>query len=154
MNAHDHHSLPPASRDAEMARASRKVLSNHVRNNRPVLLHVANADEHQSLELPAAAVRKLIEVLDAIAAGHDVTLVQTTAELTTVQAAAALNVSRPFFIKLLDEGRIPYRKVGSHRRIKTEDVTSFKKRIDEERRAVLDQLALDAQEQGMGYPVP
>ena len=73
------------------------------------------------------------------------------AELSTVQAAEVLNVSRPFLIKLLEDGAIPHRKVGKHRRVRMEDVMSYKAAIDTEREAVLDQLAADAQEQDMGY---
>lgn len=62
-----------------------------------------------------------------------------------------LNVSRPFLIKLLEDGSIPHRKVGKHLRVRTEDVMSYKAAIDNEREAVLDQLAADAQEQDMGY---
>ena len=69
-----------------------------------------------------------------------------------MQAAGILNVSRPFLIKLLDEGKIPYRKVGRHRRVLMEDVMAYKEAIDQRREAILDQLVADAQEQGgMGY---
>ena len=73
------------------------------------------------------------------------------AELTTVQAADVLNVSRPFLIKLLDQKAIPHRKVGKHRRIRMEDVMAYKDAIDREREQVLDQLTREAQAQDMGY---
>ena len=103
------------------------------------------------IELPTGAISLLIEILDAMAAGRGVTIIPENAELSTVQAAEMLNVSRPFLIKLLESGRIPHRKVGKHRRIRIEDVMSYKSTIDREREAVLDQLAAEAQEQGMGY---
>ena len=74
--------------------------------------------------------------------------------MTTVQAAEVLNVSRPFLIKRLVEGAIAYRKVGTHRRIRMEDVMAYKKWIDQEREAILDQLVADAQEYDMGYSQP
>jgi excisionase family DNA binding protein len=86
-----------------------------------------------------------------MAAGRGVTIIPENAELTTVQAAEVLNVSRPFLIKLLEEEKIPYRKVGKHRRIRMEDVMAYKSAIDQEREAVLDQLVAEAQEQDMGY---
>ncbi|MFN9460694.1 MAG: excisionase family DNA-binding protein [Acidobacteriota bacterium] len=95
-----------------------------------------------------------MEILEAMAAGRGVTLVPENAELTTVQAADVLNVSRPFLIKLLEENALPHRKVGKHRRIRMEDVMAHKSRIDRDREAVLDQLAREAQEQGMGYDRP
>ena len=72
-------------------------------------------------------------------------------ELSTVQAAEVLNVSRLFLIKLLEDVSIPYRKVGKHRRVRMKDVMSNKAAIDTEREAVLDQLVADAQEHYMGY---
>jgi excisionase family DNA binding protein len=92
-----------------------------------------------------------MDILETMAAGRGLTLVSQGAELTTVQAAAILNVSRPFLIKLLDEGTIPHRKVGTHRRIRMDDVMSYKTRIDREREAVLEELTREAQEQGYGY---
>jgi excisionase family DNA binding protein len=79
------------------------------------------------------------------------TLIPENAELTTVRAAEVLNVSRPFLIKLLEQGTISHRKVGKHCRVRMEDVMAYKNRIDRERENVLDQLAAEAQEQSMGY---
>jgi excisionase family DNA binding protein len=95
-----------------------------------------------------------MDILEAMAAGRGITLLPENAELTTVEAAEVLNVSRPFLIKLLDDQAIPHRKVGKHRRIRMEDVMAYKANIDREREGVLDRLAHDAQEQGMGYPNP
>ncbi|HXW71158.1 MAG TPA: helix-turn-helix domain-containing protein [Methylocella sp.] len=95
-----------------------------------------------------------MDILEAMAAGHGVTIIPESAELTTVQAAELLNVSRPFLIKLLDNGVIPHRKVGKHRRVRMEDVMAYKAAIDREREGVLDRLVGEAQEQDMGYGRP
>jgi excisionase family DNA binding protein len=110
-----------------------------------------DADHDEPIELPAGAVTLLLDILGAMASGQGVTIIPEDAELTTVQAADILHVSRPFLIKLLDEGQIPYRRVGKHRRIRGEDIMSYKHAIDEQREAILDQLVADAQEQDMGY---
>jgi excisionase family DNA binding protein len=114
-------------------------------------LRVRDADQEKPIELPPGAVALLMDILEAMAAGHGVTIIPESAELTTVQAAEVVNVSRPFLIKLLDDGAIPHRKVGKHRRIRMEDVMAYKAAIDRERESVLDQLAREAQEQEMGY---
>jgi len=93
----------------------------------------------------------LMDILEAMATGRGITIIPENAELTTVEAAEVLNVSRPFLIKLLDEGAIPHRKVGTHRRVRMEDVMNYKTKIDAEREAALDQLVVDAQEHEMGY---
>jgi excisionase family DNA binding protein len=72
-------------------------------------------------------------------------------ELTTVEAAEMVNVSCPYLIKLLEAGDIPYHKVGAHRRIRLKDVMHYKQTIDRERKAALDQLVRDSQENDMRY---
>ncbi len=146
-----HRQLPPSAQDAAMARVSGQVLFPFVQQKRPLKLRVREAGHEKPLELPAGAVALLMEILEAMAAGRGVTLIPENAELTTVQAADVLNVSRPFLIKLLDENVLPHRKVGKHRRIRLEDVMAYKAKIDAERETVLDELAREAQELGMGY---
>ena len=114
-------------------------------------LRVRDDEQEQPIDLPAGAVDLLMHVLEAMAAGQGVTLIPESAELTTVQAADVLNVSRPFLIKLLDQKAIPHRKVGKHRRIRMEDVMAYKNAIDREREQVLEQLTEEAQAHDLGY---
>jgi len=146
-----HRQPPPSAQDAALARASGQLLSRFAQGHRPLMLRVRDAGQDQPLELPKGAAALLMDILEAMAAGRGVTLIPENAELTTVQAAEILNVSRPFLIKLLEESAIPHRKVGKHRRLRMEDVMAYKARIDREREAVLDQLVSDAQAQDMGY---
>ena len=149
-----HRQLPPSAQEAAMARVSGQVLSPFVQQKRPLTLRVRVAGQEKPFELPTGAVALLMDILEAMAAGRGMTLIPENAELTTVQAADMLNVSRPFLIKLLDENALPHRKVGKHRRIRMEDVMAYKASIDRERETVLDQLARQAQEQGMAYHRP
>ena len=143
--------LPPSAQDATMARVSGQTLSRYVRTEAPLKLGIAESERVEPIELPAGAVALLMDILEAMAAGQGITVIPQNAELTTVQAAEVLNVSRPFLIKLLDQEKIPHRKVGRHRRVLIEDVMDYKAAIDAQREAVLDRLAAEAQEQGMGY---
>jgi len=154
MNMTARRQLPPSAREAAIARASGRLLSRHVQRKAPLELRVADGERSEPIELPAGAVALLMDILEAMAAGQGVTIIPENAELTTVQAADMLNVSRPFLIKLLDEQKIPHRKVGKHRRVRTEDVMAYKVSIDAERESVLDQLAAEAQERNMGYGEP
>lgn len=146
--------LPPSAQDAAMARVFGQLLSRYVATRAPLKLRVTDAEADEPIELPAAAAALLMDVLEAMAAGWGVTIIPQNAELTTVQAAEVLNVSRPFLIKLLDQGKIPHHKVGRHRRVLMEDVMNYKAAIDAEREAVLDRLVAEAQEQDMGYGLP
>jgi len=143
--------LPPSEREAVIARTSKQLLARYAREDQSLTVQVMDADHDEPIELPAGAVTMLLDILGAMASGQGVTIIPEDAELTTVQAADILHVSRPFLIKLLNEGQILYRRVGKHRRIRMEDVMNFKRTIDQQREAVLDQLVAEAQEQDMGY---
>jgi len=146
---------PPSAREAALACTVGQRLSQYRGRENSLFVRVVDEDHgEQPLELPAGAVALLMDILDAMAAGRGVWILPENAELTTVQAAAILNVSRPYFIKLLADRAIPHRKVGKHRRILMEDVMTYKNRIDQNRQAVLDRLAADAQENDMGYGQP
>jgi excisionase family DNA binding protein len=105
----------------------------------------------QKLLLPATAVRLLLDLLTEMAAGNAITLIPVHAQLTTQQAADVLNVSRPFLVSLLEQGKIPHVKVGTHRRILFEDLMRYKKEIDRERQKALDELIRESEKLNIGY---
>ena len=108
-----------------------------------------SSHDEEPIELPAGAAAALARVVKTVAAGHGVTVLPLFAELRTSQAADILNVSRPYLIKLLDSGEIPHHKVGSHRRIRTEDVLNYKQTLRRQREAFLDRLVAESQELGL-----
>ena len=112
---------------------------------------IADGSKPVEIKVPTYAMEMLLGVLANMAKGKTTTVIQNEAELTTQQAAALLNVSRPFLVKLIEDNHIPFRKVGSHRRVRIADLMTYKKRIDEARLKSLDKLAKKSQELGLGY---
>jgi excisionase family DNA binding protein len=102
----------------------------------------------ETLEIPLSALKLLGLILSEMARGNAVTLTPVHTELTTHQAAAFLNVSRPYLIKQLEAGKLPYRKVGTHRRIALRDLLDYKGKVDRERDQALEELARMTQELG------
>jgi excisionase family DNA binding protein len=139
--------VAPSKDDVQLAKSSSRRLAPF--RDRKLTVRIAETDEQ--VELPAAAVRMLVDLLSAMAEGNAVTLIPIHAELTTQQAADLLGVSRPFLVKQLDEEVIPFRRVGTHRRVLFRDLMKYKHDIDQKRTQALDELAEQAQELGMGY---
>lgn len=115
------------------------------------VIQVRAAGEQASISMPPAVLSSLMEILSQLASGNAVTIVPVHAELTTQQAADILNVSRPHLVSLLEDGKIPYKRVGSHRRVRFEDLMDYRRRDEERRREVLDELASEAQRLKLGY---
>jgi excisionase family DNA binding protein len=100
--------------------------------------------------IPESIFYVLERVAEVMARGDAITVVPVGKEVTTQQAADLLNVSRQYLVRLLDEGRIPFRKTGKHRRVRVADVLAFKDQRDKDRRAGLRELSRLTQEFG-GY---
>ncbi len=105
----------------------------------------------QEIEMPQSAFRALKLVADGMAAGLALSLIPYGKELTTQEAADLLHVSRPHLVKLLEEGRIPYHRVGTHRRVRLDDVLAFAAERTEHRREELRELTRLSQEAEGGY---
>lgn len=107
------------------------------------------ASNGEEIVIPQSVYSLLGQVVHAMASGQVISIVHHNRELTTQQAADILNVSRPFLVKLLEKGEIPYIKVGSHRRILFQDLIIYKEQRKVKRRQLLDQLIEMTEEAGL-----
>ncbi|MDE0521650.1 MAG: helix-turn-helix domain-containing protein [Boseongicola sp.] len=135
----------PSERDATLADRAGRALEPLVERNRPVSARFGN----ETVDLPAPALRLLREILEHMAHGKGVALTPLHAELTTRQAAELLQVSRAHLVQLLDAGRIPCRKVGTHRRVRAEDILAWRRETELRRREALDELTARDQKLGL-----
>ena len=142
----------PTATEVAIARDSGRQLASYLKSNKKLALRiVANDKPRELLTIPRGALKLLSHILEQMAQGNAVTLIPIHAELTTQEAADLLNVSRPFVVRLLEEGQIPHHKVGTHRRVLFRDLMAYKQRTRKEREHALDALAAQAQELDMGY---
>jgi excisionase family DNA binding protein len=142
------------SEEEKQALTAKQAIAQHLRaaegrQTVSVRLQDANGDTDQSLPLPASATKLLLDVLTHIANGNAVIVLPVHREISTQQAADLLNVSRPHLIHMLERGQLPYRQVGTRRKVQLKDVLDFKARLAEERRRVLDELTAQAEELGL-----
>ena len=140
----------PGDADAEIAlRAARRIaayLTAHPGAG-PVRIQGELAGD-DALVVPRKAAVMLAQILGFLANGQGVTVTPSNAMLTTQQAADFLNVSRPYLIKLLEAGQIPFEKVGTHRRVAFGELMEYKRRDDQQRRRAADELTELGQELG------
>lgn len=82
----------------------------------------------QWIEIPRAALDLLLEVLTHLARRTSIAILPMEMELSTARAASFLSVSRPVLVGLLKAGKIPFRTLGSHRRVRVADLVAYRNR--------------------------
>ena len=113
-------------------------------NSHPVLI----SSTGEEILLPESVYRALHQVIQAMALGKSITIISHDQEMTTQEEADFLNVSCPYLIKLLEQGKVPYIKVGSHRRIRFQDLANYKQQRDKKCRKHLNELTAFLQDEG------
>lgn len=144
-----------STEEAELAKIAQRCIMaslDHSRAHRIALIDDASdSGTPPVLELPPKVLRFFAEMLGAMAEQKVITLVPQKHELTTQEAAAFLNVSRPFVIKEIESGKIAHRKVGRHRRVAFVDLVKYQQASRAASEQALQDLADQAQQLGFGY---
>ena len=144
-------SIDPGDVDAQIAgRAARRIneyLEGHPDDD--LIEAIGEVGTEDALVIPRPTAIMFAQILDLLAQGRGVQIFPKEVELSTQQAAAMLNVSRPYLIGLLEADEIPFRKVGRHRRIRLEDLMDYKRQDDLKRRVAADKLAELTEELGL-----
>lgn len=142
----------PTERETRVARTSSRFLSGHLGRKPEIRLRlVEETGDTEVITVPASAVKLFVQILAEMAKGNAVTLIPIHAELTTQEAADLLNVSRPYLVNLIENGEIPFHKVGTHRRIAITDLLAYKAKTHTARMEDLDELVAEAQKLNLGY---
>ncbi|MBL7955276.1 MAG: helix-turn-helix domain-containing protein [Flavobacteriales bacterium] len=103
----------------------------------------------QKIIVPTMALQLLSRILKDLGEGRPVQIVPIAAEMTTQAAAELLGCSRPHVVKLLEQGRIPFTKIGKHRRVRYEDVMKYRKAMKEAQRQLLKDMMREDEEAGL-----
>ena len=115
------------------------------------LIKIRLQESEEAIVIPRKALELLRVILATMAQGKAISLIPSDAEVSTQQAADLLNVSRPHLVKLLEQGELPFKKVGSHRRVLLPDLLAYETRQAARREHQLARLAQQAQELNLGY---
>jgi excisionase family DNA binding protein len=142
--------------EVELAKAAQRCIVSALDHSRAVNIAiledgVEGIQDSPILKLPPKVLRLFADMLGSLAQGNAVAIMPKELYVSTQEAAMFLNVSRPYLIRMLDEGKIPYHKVGTHRRIKFEDVVTYRDQRKKASHAALQELVDQAQELDMGY---
>jgi excisionase family DNA binding protein len=128
----------------------RQIANHAATRKRPDQACLIIGKDGEPTPIPESVFFLFERIIEILSRGDAVTVVPIGKELTTQQAADMLNISRQFLVRLLDEGKLPYSKTGKHRRLKIEDVLSYKEKRGQERQEGLRRLSRLTQEFG-GY---
>lgn len=141
-----------SGQEKEMARVAQRCIMEALDHSRAAAITLTtDKGDQPTIELPPQALKFIGELLGSLSEGQPVVLMPSKRELTTVEAAHFLNVSRPFVVKEISEGRLPHRMVGTHRRILVEDLLTYARTMRDQQAQALDRMAENARELGLDY---
>ena len=141
----------PSKADQETAMESYNALASVLEElksgNKGVEIEIEETEE--KIKIPLIALKLLAQILKATSQGKPISIVPVATEMTTQAAAELLGCSRPHLVKSLESGEIPFTKVGKHRRVKYEDVVSYKRKMKERQKSLLIAMMKADEEKGL-----
>lgn len=139
----------PTHEEQLAARESYESIVSSIELLKTDLPEIEIAETGGKIRIPVSVLRLLAQILKEISQGNPVTVVPQATEITTQAASEVLGCSRPHVVRLLEEGKIPYTKVGKHRRIRYDDLMSFKKKMKVSQKKKLQDLMKLDEESGL-----
>ena len=139
----------PTKEEQRAAGESYEAVVSSIEQLRTEMPEIEIEETEDKIRIPINALRFLASILKEISRGNPVSIVPIATEITTQAAAELLGCSRPHIVKLLEEGKIPYTTVGKHRRIKYEDLVTFKKEMKSRQRSKIQELMQLDEESGL-----
>lgn len=126
----------PSKSEQKVAMASYNALASAIEqiNAAETEIEIEIEETHDRIKIPLRALKLLGDILKTMSQGKPISIVPIATEVTTQKAAEILGCSRPHLVKLLEEGKIEYTKVGKHRRLKFEDVVNYKQKLKEQQK--------------------
>ncbi|MDF1571950.1 MAG: excisionase family DNA-binding protein [Bacteroidales bacterium] len=139
----------PTKEEQKTALQSHEALIALINNltTRNPLIEIEETKER--IRIPISALKLLAKILEEISKGNPISIVPLATEVTTQATAEILGCSRPHVVKILEEGKIPYTKVGKHRRVQYEDVINYKKQMKKKQKSDIQKLMELDEESGM-----
>lgn len=101
------------------------------------------------IKIPLSALMLLGDILKGMGEGKLISIVPVATEVTTQAAADYIGCSRPHLVKLLEDGKIAFTKVGKHRRIRFEDLVSYKKQMKQQQKKIIIDIMKSDEESGL-----
>ncbi len=139
----------PSKEEQRAARESYDALAASLAQVRSENPEIEIEETEEKIRIPISALKLLAKILKEISQGNPISIVPIATEMTTQAAAELLGCSRPHVVKLLEDGMIPFTKVGKHRRIKYEDVANYKKNMKSRQRNKIQELMELDEESGL-----
>ena len=139
----------PSKDEQRVARESYSALASAIEQIHSEQPEIEIEETSEKIKIPLSALKLLGDILKAMGQGKLISIVPVATEMTTQAAAEFLGCSRPHLVKLLEEGKIPFTKVGKHRRIRFDDIIQYKNKMKEQQKQnIIDIMNFD-EEKGL-----